>query len=153
MSISKEVKVQVSLLTKVQNSLSEKYWYIHTFYRNLLILIFDNWFSFEDASEALPAFEILSKGTNVCDTDADLCIKVTFVDNSKDYISAKASPRARTVLKGRLQSNGRKAVIIRSDKDNGEDTVNIIWFCRGYTHHYDQFLPIKITWESFIFRL
>ena len=44
-----------------------------------------------------------------------------------DVISAKESPRAKTVLKGRLESNGKKAVIIRADEDNSEDTVCLTW--------------------------
>ena len=74
--------------------------------------------------EVLPSFDILSKDLNICDAEADLCVKITYADGTHDYISAKESIRAKSVLKGRLRSNGQKAVIIRTDKDNDEDTVN-----------------------------
>ena len=72
---------------------------------------------------------------NICGAEADLCVKITYGDGTFDYISAKESPRTKSVLKGRLRSNGRKAVIIRADKDNDEDTVNIT---RVLSHLYLQ---------------
>jgi len=78
---------------------------------------------YASSEELLPSFEIISKDTGACDTNADLCIKVSYFDDSNDVISAKESPRANTVLRGRLESNGKKAVIIRADEDNSEDTI------------------------------
>ena len=75
--------------------------------------------------KSLPTFEILRQDLDICGAEADLCVKITYGDGTNDFISAKESPRAKSVLKGRLRSNGRKAVIIRADKDNDEDTVNI----------------------------
>ena len=69
----------------------------------------------------LPSFELLTP--DFCGTGADICIKVTYFDGSDDLISANESPRSKFVLKGRLSSNGNKAVIVRSDEDNPEDTV------------------------------
>ena len=69
----------------------------------------------------LPSFELLTP--DFCGAGADICIKVTYFDGSDDLISANESTRSNFVLKGRLSSNGNKAVIVRSDEDNPEDTV------------------------------
>ena len=77
--------------------------------------------NFHIADGLLPSFELLAPDS--CGTGADICIKVTYFDGSDDLISANVSPRSKFVLKGRLSSNGNKAVIVRSDEDNPEDTV------------------------------
>ena len=71
----------------------------------------------------LPSFDLLSNSPGDCDAEADICIKVTYFDDSSDLISANESPRAKSVLKGRLASNGKKVVVVRADQDNPEDTV------------------------------
>ena len=55
----------------------------------------------------------------------DLCVAIHFDDpeKSQDIIMAKKMPKAPTVLKGRLKSNGKKAVIILRDDYNVEETV------------------------------
>ena len=78
-------------------------------------------FNFHIVDGLLPSFELLTP--DFCGTEADICIKVTYSDNSDDLIAANESPRSKFVLKGRLSSNGNKAVIVRSDEDNPEDTV------------------------------
>ena len=66
-----------------------------------------------------------------CDPEADMCLKVTYSDESDDFISASSSERSETVLKGKLASNGKKVVIILADEDDPEDTVdmNVILKC------------------------
>ena len=71
-------------------------------------------------------FEIDELDNDACNTDADLCMKVTYSDGSNDYVTAKGSVWSEYVLKGRLTSDGKKVVIVLADEDNPEDTVNII---------------------------
>ena len=105
--------------------------------------------------ESLPTFEILRQDLDICGAEADLCVKITYGDGTNDFISAKESPRAKSVLKGRLRSNGRKAVIIRADKDNDEDTVNITrMLYRLYLQStMVDLVLIKINRNSYIFQV
>ena len=96
------------------------------------------YFNLDDADEFLPLFEIEklrltekffeidASDNDACNTDADLCMKVTYSDGSDDYVTAKVSVRSEYVLKGRLASDGKKVVIVLADEDNPEDTVNKI---------------------------
>ena len=54
---------------------------------------------------------------------APLCVEVLFNDGSVDKITAFPSKRSDLVLKGRLGSTGRKAVIILSDDYDSEITI------------------------------
>jgi len=71
----------------------------------------------------LPTFEILSGDIDDCEAKANLCLKITYSDESNDFVSAFETSRSNGVLKGRLISNGNKVVIVRADEDDAEDTV------------------------------
>jgi len=69
----------------------------------------------------LPTFEPITcpvVGFSFC-----LTVKYNNAEVSEDLILANESPKAPTVLKGHLDSNGRKVVIILKDAFNEEDTI------------------------------
>ena len=82
-----------------------------------------------ETSGKLPTFrKIACSGGN---QDFDLCITVDYQDivTPNDLIVANALPQAPTVYKGRLKSNGHKAVVILKDSTNDQDTVIIRNVC------------------------
>ena len=62
--------------------------------------------------------------TENCDSNANICLKITYSDGSNDFVSAFETKWSEGVLNGRLPSNGGKVVIILADEDNSEDTVS-----------------------------
>ena len=82
-----------------------------------------------ETSGKLPTFrKIACSGGN---QDFDLCITVDYHDivTPNDMIVANVLPQAPTVYKGRLKSNGHKAVVILKDSTNDQDTVIIRNVC------------------------
>ena len=101
---------------------------IHNLSKILHRFVKEIFFYLDDVGGSLPLFEIVGRDNENCDTEAYICLQVTYSDNSGDFISASRSERSETVLKGKLASNGKKAVVIRSDEDNPEDTVRWMLF-------------------------
>ena len=72
----------------------------------------------------MPSFEIQTGNSASCESKANLCLEITYSDDSNDFVSANESQWSKGVLNGRLASNGRKVAIILADEDYDEDTVS-----------------------------
>ena len=121
---------------------------------------------FREENVGLPTFEKVDCPKSV--GKYDLCVAIHFDDpeKSQDIIMAKKMPKAPTVLKGRLKSNGKKAVIILRDDYNVEETVGtkswrktmtyfilVIWSCDiqitiPFSRHFDSRLYSNLLMQE-----